>query len=67
MLLVVLTVGLSLTIVLGFTSLAGASTEDAAIFYEELSRYGTWMEDPTRWGWPPKKTGGLKAGSDRHD
>lgn len=36
--------GLALVLVSGFSRPARAATEDAALFYDELTQYGTWTE-----------------------
>lgn len=41
---VVLALGLTLVLVPGFSQAVGAATEDAALFYEELARYGEWLD-----------------------
>jgi hypothetical protein len=41
----VLALGLALSGVLGLSPPAQASTEDAAIFYEELAQHGNWVDD----------------------
>jgi len=52
----VLALALALVLVPGFTPSAWAATEDAALFYEELAQYGTWL-DYENYGpvWHPNK------------
>ena len=53
--LLVLGLGLALSGVLGLSPPAQASTEDAAIFYEELAQHGNWVDDEKQGPvWSPK-------------
>ncbi len=43
---IILALGLTLVLAPGFTGLAQATTEDVAMFYNELAPYGNWVDYP---------------------